>query len=108
MPAGKTRNAELARHLGENLRRARRWAAMSQGEVARGAAVHRTEIGLLEAGQRVPGVETLVKVAQTMCIPEARLLEGVAWVPEIDGRRGAFLLSAPLDPSMLRWIGERA
>ena len=106
MGAGKTRNEELGRHLGENLRRARRWAAMSQEEVARGAAVHRTEIGLLEQGQRVPGVETLIKVAQTINVPESSLLEGIAWVPGIDGKRGAFVLSSPLDPSMLRWIGE--
>ncbi len=108
MGAGKTRNEELGRHLGENLRRCRRWAAMSQEEVARGAAVHRTEVGLLEQGQRVPGVETLIKVAQTINVPESSLLEGIAWVPGIEGRRGAFVFSAPLSPSMLRWIGGRA
>lgn len=106
MAAGKTRNEEVGRLLGENLRRARRWAAMSQEEVARGAAVHRTEIGLLEAGQRIPGVETLIKVAQTINVPESSLLHGIAWVPGIEGRRGAFVFSAPLNPSMLRWIGE--
>ncbi len=105
MGAGKTRNEELGRHLGENLRRARRWAALSQEEVARGAAVHRTEIGLVEQGQRVPGVETLIKVAQTINVPEQSLLRGIAWVPGIEGRQGAFVFSAPLSPSALHWAG---
>lgn len=107
MGAGKTRNEELGRHFGANLRRCRRWAAMSQEELAKGAAVHRTEIGMLEQGQRVPGVETLIKLAQTLNVPESRLLEGVAWVPGIEGRRGAFVFSAPISPSMLRRIGEQ-
>jgi len=61
---------------------------------------------MLEHGRRVPSIETLIKVARTLNVPEASLLKGIDWVPGVDGRRGGFVFQAPLDPSMLRWIGD--
>jgi transcriptional regulator with XRE-family HTH domain len=104
--ARRTRNADLGRHFGENLVRCRRWAALSQEELSRGAALHRTEIGMLEHGRRVPSIETLIKIARTLNVPEASLLNGIEWVPGVDGRRGGFAFHTLLDPSMLRWIGD--
>lgn len=104
--ARRTRNADLGRRFGENLVRCRRRADFSQEELARGAALHRTEIGMLEHGRRVPSIETLIKVARTLNIWEASLLDGIDWVPGVNGRRGEFVFHPPLDPSMLRWIGE--
>jgi transcriptional regulator with XRE-family HTH domain len=101
-----TRNENLGRHFGENLVRCRKWVRLSQEELARGAALHRTEIGMLEHGRRVPSIETLIKVSRTLNIPEASLLDGIDWVPGADGGRGAFVFHAPLNPSMLRWIGD--
>lgn len=103
--ARRTRNADLGQRFGENLVRCRRWANLSQEELARGAALHRTEIGMLEHGRRVPSIETLIKVAGTLNVPESRLLDGIDWVPGVNGRRGEFVFHPPLDPSMLRWIG---
>src|SRR5262249_13754788 len=57
---------EIARRFGENLRRARKRAAMSQEELAVGASLHRTEIGLIERGHRVARIDTLIKIASSL------------------------------------------
>ncbi|HKB51634.1 MAG TPA: helix-turn-helix transcriptional regulator [Solirubrobacterales bacterium] len=50
----------VARRFGANLRQLRRQADLSQEEVGARASLHRTEIGLLERGARVPRIDTLV------------------------------------------------
>ena len=104
--APRERNDDLARHFGENLRRGRRLARMSQEELACRAALHRTEVSFLERGFRVPSIETLLKVAAAVEVPEDRLLDGVDWIPGVDCGRGAFVFHAGLNPSMLRWFGH--
>jgi transcriptional regulator with XRE-family HTH domain len=104
--ATRERNDDLARHFGENLRRGRKLARMSQEELACRAALHRTEVSFLERGFRVPSIETLLKVAAAVEVPERRLLDGVDWIPNIGCGKGAFVFHAPLNPSMLRWIGH--
>lgn len=78
---------------------------MSQEELACRAALHRTEVSFLERGFWVPSIETLLKVAAAVEVPEGRLLDGVDWIPGVDCGRGAFVFHAGLNPSMLRWIG---
>lgn len=100
------RNDRLALHFGDNLRACRRHVRLSQEELAARAGLHRTEIGLLEGGGRVPSIETLLRVAAGVEASEARLLTGIDWVPSVErGRMGAFVFSAPLSPSMLWRIG---
>ena len=101
----RARNDDLTRHCGENLRRGRGWARMSQEGLACRAALHRTEVSFLERGFRVPSIETLLKVAAAVEVPEGRLLDGVDWIPGVDCGRGAFVFHAGLNPSMLQWIG---
>ena len=69
--------ADVARQFAANLRIARRRAGLSQEEVGWLASLHRTEIGLLERGLRVPRVSTLVKLANALSIPPADLLKGI-------------------------------
>lgn len=102
----KERNDDLARHFGENLRRGRRFARLSQDDVACRAALHRTEVSLIERGYRVPSIETFLKIAAAVEVPEGRLLDGIDWVPSIECGKGAFIYHAGLNPSMLRWIGH--
>ncbi len=104
--ANRERNDDLARHFGENLRRVRRLARLSQDDVACRAALHRTEVSLIERGYRVPSTETLIKLAAAVEAPEGRLLDGIDWIPSVDCGKGAFIFHAPLNPSMLRWIGD--
>lgn len=84
---------ELATRFGENLARWRRRADLSQEDLAGMASVHRTEIGLLERGLRLPRIDTLVKLASSLEVEAAELLEGIDWVPA-QPRRGSFVVAA--------------
>lgn len=54
---------EVRRQFGENLRLLRRTAGISQEELGMRCSLHRTEIGLLERGARVPRIDTVIKIA---------------------------------------------
>ncbi len=84
----------IAERFGENLMIYRRRAGLSQEELGFRASLHRTEIGELERGVRVPRIDTLVKLAGALSVPPGDLLKGVAWKPG-KTRPGRFLLSDP-------------
>jgi transcriptional regulator with XRE-family HTH domain len=72
----------VARVFGANLRRARRRADLSQEQLGYRASLHRTEIGLLERGARVPRIDTLVKLTTALGIRiDCALLAGIDWTP---------------------------
>lgn len=60
---GRRKDREAAERIGRNLWRARRRAGFSQEELGALCSLHRTEIGHLEQGRRIPRVDTLMKVA---------------------------------------------
>jgi len=72
---------DIATRFGQNLVRARKRANLSQEELAYHSALHRTEIGLLERGERVPRIDTLVKLAGALAIRPEELIEGIDWKP---------------------------
>jgi transcriptional regulator with XRE-family HTH domain len=88
----KMRSEEVAIHFGKNLARARRLAALSQEELGNRASLHRTEIGMLEHGQRVARIDTVVKLAGAMSIEPGELLAGIYWTPS-ESRGGGFSFS---------------
>lgn len=69
----------LAERFGRNLFMARRRAGLSQELLAVSATLHRTEIGLLERGLRLPRLDTIVKLAVALGIEPGDLLAGVRW-----------------------------
>lgn len=72
----------VAQRFGANLRQLRRQAGLSQEEVGARASLHRTEVGLLERGARVPRIDTLVKLAAALGVRlDCALLEGIEWTP---------------------------
>lgn len=71
----------VARQFGENLRRARKKAGLSQEELGFRASLHRTEIGLLERGARVPRIDTVIKIASALELAPAELTAGMEWTP---------------------------
>jgi len=85
----------VARCFGENLRRCRKRADLSQEEVGLLSSLHRTEISLLERGTRIPRINTLIKLAAALGVPAATLLAGIEWGPgqveagkfDIEGRK---------------------
>jgi transcriptional regulator with XRE-family HTH domain len=89
---------EIARVFGENLRRARKKAGLSQEEAGYRASLHRTEIGLLERAERTPRIDTLVKLAGGLSIPPSELLTDIEWTPG-SVTRGGFELSPPSNDS---------
>jgi transcriptional regulator with XRE-family HTH domain len=75
-----------------NLARAHKRAAVSQETLGLQAGLHRTEIGLLERGERLPRIDTLVKVAAALEVKPESLLAGTVWEPG-ETRPGRFELS---------------
>jgi transcriptional regulator with XRE-family HTH domain len=71
---------EVAAHFAANLRRARRRTGLSQEAIGFRASLHRTEVGLLERGARVPRIDTLVKLCAALGVQiDCALLNGITW-----------------------------
>jgi transcriptional regulator with XRE-family HTH domain len=86
---------EVADRFAENLRRARKAAGVSQEELGNRCSLHRTEIGLLERGGRIPRVDTLIKIATGLGIRiDCELLEGISWSPATTQSGGFTITSA--------------
>lgn len=79
----------IAEVFGGNLNRARKRQGISQEELAVRASLHRTEIGLLERGERTPRIDTAIKLAGALDAPVGELLAGINWTPG-STERGAF------------------
>ncbi len=80
----------VAMRFGRNLAAARKRSGYSQEDVGIRASLHRTEIGLLERGERVPRIDTAVKLAGSVDASVADLLVGIEWTPG-SARRGEFV-----------------
>ena len=74
---------------------------MSQEELGKLASLHRTEIGLLEHGGRVPRIDTLMKLAGSLGVEPVELLEGIDWAPG-NAAAGSFVVSEPVAPPRRR------
>jgi transcriptional regulator with XRE-family HTH domain len=79
----------IAERFGRNLFMARRRAGLSQEQVADQAELHRTAISLLETGQRLPRLDTLVKLKAVVGVTADELLRGIEWRPTVI-REGRF------------------
>ena len=62
----------------QNVRTARREKGMSQENLAVASGLHRTEISLLERGERQPRLTTIVKLARALEVVPAQLLDGIS------------------------------
>jgi transcriptional regulator with XRE-family HTH domain len=80
---------DLAGRFGENMKRARRKAGLSQEELSFRAELHRTEISQLERGLRLPRLDTIAKIAGAAETPVESLFDGVVWRPG-EFTRGGF------------------
>lgn len=87
----------VAKRFGTNLARLRERSGITQEELAFRASLHRTEIGLLERGGRLPRIDTLAKLAGALGVEPGTLFEGITWTPG-DFQRGQF---KPDDPATL-------
>jgi transcriptional regulator with XRE-family HTH domain len=69
---------------------------MSQDELGERAALHRTEVGKLEQGERLPRIDTLIRLAGAMSIPPEELIDGIHWTPG-QRKKGNFAFGGPGD-----------
>jgi transcriptional regulator with XRE-family HTH domain len=68
--------------FGENLQRVRFLRKLSQQAVAERAGIHRTQISLLEKGDRAPLLPTVVALAGALNVPVGELLVGISFEPD--------------------------
>ncbi|HET7485264.1 MAG TPA: helix-turn-helix transcriptional regulator [Solirubrobacterales bacterium] len=73
---------DVAARFGDNLRRHRKRADLSQEDTAVMASLHRTAVGMIERGLRLPRADTVVKLAAVLEIEPGELFEGIAWESE--------------------------
>jgi len=52
---------------------------LSKTATAERAGLHRTEVSLIERGERVPRLDTIVKLAGALEMEPCALLVGMAW-----------------------------
>lgn len=89
---GRNVDREVGRKLGRNLWMARRRAGYSQEALGALCGLHRTEIGLVENGERLPRVDTLLKLSGALGVGAEKLLDGIEWVPSAPPAGGSFVV----------------
>jgi transcriptional regulator with XRE-family HTH domain len=67
--------------FGQNLARCREAANVSQEELSFRASIHRTEVSMLERGERMPRVDTALRLAGSLGVPLEDLVDGLEWRP---------------------------
>jgi transcriptional regulator with XRE-family HTH domain len=87
---GRLRDREIAERFGRNLRKARRRAGLSREELGRLTSLHRTHIGYMEAGKRLPSVDSLIKLTFALSVEVDELISGIEWVVPTPTRPGSF------------------
>ncbi|HJZ36881.1 MAG TPA: helix-turn-helix transcriptional regulator [Solirubrobacterales bacterium] len=76
-PEAKREFQERARQVfGDNLRRLRQKAGLSQEALGERAGLHRTHIGYLENGDRLPKLDTIYILAEALDVDAGELLAG--------------------------------
>lgn len=87
---GRNVDREAAKCLGGNLWMARRRAGYSQEGLGALCGLHRTEIGFVEKGKRLPRVDTLIKLAGALGLGVQVLVDGIEWIPPGPSASGSF------------------
>jgi len=78
------------------LRRCRGATGLTQEDVAYFTSLHRTEIGLLERGQRRARIDTVVRLAAALSVSPDELFKGIVWeLPRLGD--GCFRIVPPED-----------
>lgn len=80
-PTSAPPTAEMKVRFGRNLARCRECADVSQEELSFRASIHRTEVSLLERGERMPRVDTALRIAGSLGVPLDDLVAGLEWRP---------------------------
>jgi len=90
MPRSRVRNQDAAR-FGEIVNALRVKRGWTLADVARASGMHATYLGLLERGENVPTLTTILRLARTFGISAADLLREVERAAEEAAARAARL-----------------
>jgi transcriptional regulator with XRE-family HTH domain len=90
---GRRVDRQAAERIGRNVFMARRRAGFSQEELGALAGLHRTEVGMVEKGERLPRVDTLLKLAASLAVPVGELVAGIEWIVPAATRPGTFAIA---------------
>jgi len=71
----------VSEQFAANLLYLRKRSGYSQEELSYRAALHRTNVGMLERAMRMPRIDTLVKLAGALGVTAEELLDGIVWTP---------------------------
>lgn len=93
MSDGRQVDREAAEQIGRNVYMARRRTGFSQEELGALAGLHRTEIGMVENGERPPRVDTLLKLAFSLAVPVGELVSGIEWIVPVASSPGSFAVA---------------
>lgn len=86
----------VLKRVAENLRSTRRRLGVSQETLGILAGLHRTEIGMLENAERIPRIDSVVKLATVLEIPVDQIVDGLTWEPPRRlGEAGRFKADRP-------------
>lgn len=72
---------ELRARLGANIRECRERLGISQHEFAFRAETHVTAISPLELGQKLPRIDTFIRLAGALKVTPNELTAGIDWTP---------------------------
>ncbi len=70
---------EAARRFGRGVVERRRQVGLTQEGVAERAGLHRTHVAMIEHGERLPRLDTIVKLGGALEIEPCALLDGLIW-----------------------------
>jgi transcriptional regulator with XRE-family HTH domain len=74
----------LSDRFSKTLVELREAADLSQEEVAIRAGIHRTQISLMEGGERLPRFPTIVRVAGALGVEPGALFKGIEYKPPME------------------------
>lgn len=80
-PTSAPPTSEMKIRFGQNLARCRERADVSQEELGFRASLHRTELSMLERGERMPRVDTALRIAGSLGVALDDLVAGLEWRP---------------------------
>lgn len=83
----------LAERFGTNLTRCRERAGINKSQLARLAELDPTAISRFESGQRMPRLDTLVKLTGALDCRADELVEGLSWKPDIANTYGSYAVA---------------
>jgi transcriptional regulator with XRE-family HTH domain len=89
---GRDSSREVAVKFGRNLSRCREKAGFSQDTLASRASLHRTAVSMIERGERLARVDTMLRLAAALSISPMDLTEGIEWYPGRPASQGGFVI----------------